>query len=39
MPSNKQVCYEKKPEKNTIEKENKPKTTFIEPGKPINECF
>ena len=39
MPSMKQDCLDKKPDKNTVEKENKPKKVFIEPGNPINDCF
>lgn len=40
MPSNKQISDYKKPnEKSVVEKESKPKAAFIEPGKPINECF
>jgi hypothetical protein len=35
----KQPTYENKPEKNPVEKENKEKQVFIEPGKPVNDCF
>jgi hypothetical protein len=36
MPSNKQPSYDKKTDKSIVEKENKSKPAFIEPGKHAN---